>query len=40
MFDDAGEIVPGEPWLDIAGERIEAHGGGMRAGRPSLLLVR
>jgi hypothetical protein len=24
-----GEIVPGQPWLDTSGERIEAHGGGI-----------
>jgi hypothetical protein len=29
LVQGTGEIVSGEPWLDVAGERIEAHGGGM-----------
>ncbi|MEO8561915.1 MAG: glycoside hydrolase family 43 protein [bacterium] len=29
LLGGTGEIVSGEPWLDIAGQRIEAHGGGI-----------
>ena len=29
LLEGTGEIVSGEPWLDIAGERVEAHGGGI-----------
>jgi hypothetical protein len=29
LFAGDGAIVPGTPWLDTSGERIEAHGGGV-----------
>jgi len=29
LIEGGGEVVSGEPWLDVAGEHIEAHGGGI-----------